>query len=166
MIGKNFFDIMMHLRFTGHQSYVLLCTETTLSNHPAVIPKSSCDVHLLRSLWLREPIILMIISRVEILSSYFNHFRCCEIITLFKKARLCYKYELTLIYHNAACNHWLLALKHSSVAVFSFSFFLAFFFLTFFWFNLVCCFSFKNQFWLSKLDLKLHWRYYYRLHLK
>ena len=89
-----------------------------------------------------------------------------QINTLSKKARLCYKYELTLIYHNAACNHWLLALKHSSVAVFSFSFFLAFFFLTFFWFNLVCCFSFKNQFWLSKLDLKLHWRYYYRLHLR
>ena len=33
----------------GHQIYVLLCTETALSNHPAVIPKSSCDVHLLRS---------------------------------------------------------------------------------------------------------------------
>ena len=36
----------------GHQSYVLLCTETALSNHPAVIPKSSCDVHLLRSPWV------------------------------------------------------------------------------------------------------------------
>ena len=36
----------------GHQSYVLLCTETALSNPPAVIPKSSCDVHLLRSPWL------------------------------------------------------------------------------------------------------------------
>ena len=36
----------------GHQTYVLLCTETTLSNHPAVIPKSSCDVHLLRSPWV------------------------------------------------------------------------------------------------------------------
>ena len=35
----------------GHQSYVLLCTETALSNPPAVIPKSSCDVHLLRSPW-------------------------------------------------------------------------------------------------------------------
>ena len=35
----------------GHQSYVLLCTETTLSNHPEVFPKSSCDVHLLRSPW-------------------------------------------------------------------------------------------------------------------
>ena len=33
----------------GHQTYVLLCTETTLSNHPVVLPKSSCDVHLLRS---------------------------------------------------------------------------------------------------------------------
>ena len=33
----------------GHQSYVLLCTETTLSNPPVVSPKSSCDVHLLRS---------------------------------------------------------------------------------------------------------------------
>ena len=33
----------------GHQSYVLLCTETTLSNPPVVQPKSSCDVHLLRS---------------------------------------------------------------------------------------------------------------------
>jgi len=37
----------------GHQSYVLLCTETTLSNPPVVQPKSSCDVHLLRSPWLR-----------------------------------------------------------------------------------------------------------------
>ena len=33
----------------GHQSYVLLCTETALSNPPVVQPKSSCDVHLLRS---------------------------------------------------------------------------------------------------------------------
>ena len=29
-----------------------LCTETTLSNPPVVHPKSSCDVHLLRSLWV------------------------------------------------------------------------------------------------------------------
>ena len=28
-----------------------LCTETTLSKHPVVLPKSSCDVHLLRSVW-------------------------------------------------------------------------------------------------------------------
>ena len=33
----------------GHQSYVLLCTETTLSNPPVVLSKSSCNVHLLRS---------------------------------------------------------------------------------------------------------------------
>ena len=26
MIGNNFLDIMMHQRFTGYQSYVLLCT--------------------------------------------------------------------------------------------------------------------------------------------
>ena len=40
----------------GHQSYVLLCAETTLSDHPVVIPKPSCDVHLLRSPWrLRVP---------------------------------------------------------------------------------------------------------------
>ena len=36
----------------GHPSYVLLCTETTLSNPPVVQPKSSCDVHLLRSPWI------------------------------------------------------------------------------------------------------------------
>ena len=30
----------------GHQSYVLLCTKNALSNPPAVILKSSCDVHL------------------------------------------------------------------------------------------------------------------------
>ena len=36
MIGNNFFDIMMHYRFTGGQSYVLLCTETTLSNPPEI----------------------------------------------------------------------------------------------------------------------------------
>ena len=29
-----------------------LCTETTLSKYPVVLPKSSCDVHLLRSFWL------------------------------------------------------------------------------------------------------------------
>ena len=39
----------------GHQSYVVLCTETTLSNPPVVQPKSSCDVHLLRSPWLNLP---------------------------------------------------------------------------------------------------------------
>ena len=39
----------------GHQSYVLLCTETTLSNPPVVQPKSSCDVHLLRSPWIILP---------------------------------------------------------------------------------------------------------------
>ena len=39
MIGKHFLDIMMHSRFMGHQSYVLLCTETALSNHPVVIRK-------------------------------------------------------------------------------------------------------------------------------
>ena len=33
----------------GHQSYVLLCIETALSNHIVVITKSICDVHLLRS---------------------------------------------------------------------------------------------------------------------
>ena len=49
MIGNNFLDIMMHFRFMGHQSYVLLCIETTLSNPPVVEPKSSCNVHLLRS---------------------------------------------------------------------------------------------------------------------
>ena len=25
-----------------------------LSKHPVVLPKSSCDIHLLRSLWLRQ----------------------------------------------------------------------------------------------------------------
>ena len=39
----------------GHQSYVLLCTEITLSNPPVVQTKSSCDVHLLRSPWLSVP---------------------------------------------------------------------------------------------------------------
>jgi len=32
----------------GHQTYVLLCTETTFSNPPVVFPKSSCNVQLLR----------------------------------------------------------------------------------------------------------------------
>ena len=36
-----------------HYSYVLLCTETILSKHPVVLPRSSCDVHLLRSVWPR-----------------------------------------------------------------------------------------------------------------
>ena len=36
MIGNIFLDIMMHKRFTGLQSYVLLCSETTLSNPPVV----------------------------------------------------------------------------------------------------------------------------------
>ena len=37
MIAKKFLDIMMHQRFMGHQSYVLLCTKTTLYNHSGVI---------------------------------------------------------------------------------------------------------------------------------
>ena len=32
----------------GHQSYVLLRTETTVFNHPVVFPKLNCDVHLFR----------------------------------------------------------------------------------------------------------------------
>ena len=36
----------------GHQSYVLLCTGTALSNPLAVILKSCCDVHLWSSPWL------------------------------------------------------------------------------------------------------------------
>ena len=56
MIG-NFFLILWCISwFTGHQSYVLLCTETTLSNPPVVQPKSSCNVHLLRSPWLNPRI--------------------------------------------------------------------------------------------------------------
>ena len=35
----------------GHQSYVLLCTETTVSNPPVVFPTSSCNVHLFRDPW-------------------------------------------------------------------------------------------------------------------
>ena len=37
----------------GHQSYVLLCTQTTVSNHPVVFPKSSCNDRLFRHPWLR-----------------------------------------------------------------------------------------------------------------
>ena len=59
MIGNDFLDIMMHKRFTEHQSYVLLCTETTLSNPPVVHSKSSCDVHLLRSLWINLPYLVL-----------------------------------------------------------------------------------------------------------
>ena len=52
MIGNNFFDIMIYQIFMGHQRYVLLCTETTLSNHPEVFLKPNCNVHLLRSPWI------------------------------------------------------------------------------------------------------------------
>ena len=45
MIGNNFLDIMMHRGFTGH-CYVL--TETTLSKHPVILPKSRCDIHLFK----------------------------------------------------------------------------------------------------------------------
>ena len=33
----------------GHQDYVPLSTETTVSNHKVLFPKTSCDVHLFRS---------------------------------------------------------------------------------------------------------------------
>ena len=47
---KYFFGYHDALKIYGAPKlYVLLCTETALSNHPVVIPKSSCDVHLLRS---------------------------------------------------------------------------------------------------------------------
>ena len=65
---------MMHLRFTGSQSYVLLSTETTLSNHPVVHPNSSCDVHLLRSLWLKYAFIHSFI--IHILSEYIMNGAC------------------------------------------------------------------------------------------
>ena len=37
----------------GHQSYVLLCTETTVSNPPVDIGKIECSVHLYSSPWSR-----------------------------------------------------------------------------------------------------------------
>ena len=48
----------------GHQSYVLLCTETTLSNPPVVQPKSSCDVHLLRSPWPKPPLVSKLLFNI------------------------------------------------------------------------------------------------------
>ena len=48
MIKNIFLDIMMH------QSYKLLCTETTVSNHPVVFPETSCDAHLSTYLEVRE----------------------------------------------------------------------------------------------------------------
>ena len=58
----------------GHQSYVLLYAETTLSNHPVLIPKSSFDVHLLRSPWF--------ISR----PNYANQNAVLEFVTKLKKS--------------------------------------------------------------------------------
>ena len=58
----------------GHQSYVLLCTETALSNPPAVIPKSSCDVLLLRSPWLVASRHLSIGARIDLLFEIYALF--------------------------------------------------------------------------------------------
>ena len=49
MIGNNFLDIMMHLRFTGHQSYVLkllfLNTQSYFPNQAA--PSTYLEVSVL-----------------------------------------------------------------------------------------------------------------------
>ena len=53
MIRNNFLAIkMIHYSFLGHQSYVLLFTETNVSNPPVVFPKSSCNILLFRDSWL------------------------------------------------------------------------------------------------------------------
>ena len=57
----------------GHQSYVLLCTETTPFNPPVVQPKSSRDVHLLRSPWL-------IISQPG--GTDYAHYYCPPVVSL------------------------------------------------------------------------------------
>ena len=77
----------------GHQSYVLLCTETTLSNHPEVFPKSSCDIHLLTSPWpslLLQPSLILFPSVCDraiikglLLFRYFQKKICkCKILRL------------------------------------------------------------------------------------
>ena len=52
-----FFRLLMKGIFNP---YVLLCTETTLSKHPVVHPKSSCDVHLSRSLCIIQAIYMTV----------------------------------------------------------------------------------------------------------
>ena len=48
-----------------HQSYVLLCTETTVSNPPVVFPKSSCDVHLFRRSLANVPFLSRTVTRLH-----------------------------------------------------------------------------------------------------
>ena len=73
----------------GHQSYVLLCTETTLSNPPVIQPKSSCDVHLLRSPWLileikktvySVPLLLMLLHIIRLLFQPPWHSACAWLV--------------------------------------------------------------------------------------
>ena len=52
MIGNNFYGYHDALKIYGAPK---LCTETILSNPPVVQPKSSCDIHLLRSPWIDQP---------------------------------------------------------------------------------------------------------------
>ena len=52
-IGKNKKKYDKKTLFWDHDALRIygapkLCTKTTLSNHPVVLPKSSCDVHLFR----------------------------------------------------------------------------------------------------------------------
>ena len=86
----------------GHQSYVLLCTETILSNHPVVFPKLSCNVHLLRSPWtnpipyyvnninihqeMRSVTVLCISVGMKSFSRFWKNHRYCR-----KKRRLIWK---------------------------------------------------------------------------
>ena len=87
----------------GHQSYVLLCTETTLSNPPVVQPKCSCDVHLLRSPWLRAGN-----KRMKFCSNWFMQFKN-PVRSTFSKNQV----------HMDRANVWSLNSKLSSDKIFS-----------------------------------------------
>ena len=104
----------------GHQSYVLLCTETILSNPPVIQPKSSCDVHLLRSPWTISALILSWI-KVQVIISKSSWEQpvcyCLDYLVFYifmsqkknsvaseLKSCITLKWELRLIYNNFACN--------------------------------------------------------------
>ena len=53
--------------------YILLCTETTLSKHPVVLPKSSCNIHLSRSLCLITAVLSLNINCALVIKHILIH---------------------------------------------------------------------------------------------
>ena len=97
-----------------HQSYVLTCTEITVSSPPVIFPKSSCNIHLLRCPWLitarrnssglsrgsKLPdrfVRAQLTTLSKVHNTFYLLYRCCTLVFMFPSTNLKFCDDVILI---------------------------------------------------------------------